>query len=557
MLPDLLVQIFTRHAVYGEGLKTQTVNDFAPFLKQIQINLTAELAGIDDLNSFKGRKLGRLLTTICKSVDASFLDYEKVWRQSLAELAQYESEFAIKAFGQVAAVDLSTPAPAQIMSAAFAQPLQVKGIDGGNLLQTFYTNWTDKTKQRVTGAVRLGVAQGATIEQLVRTIKGTKRANYRDGLLDVTRRDVNMMVRTSVAHVTNQSRAAVYQQNADTVVGEEILSVLDGRTSELCRALSGRRYEVGKGPQPPLHMMCRSMRVPVLDDGLDFLDGAGKQFARGAKGVEKVGADLHYYDWLKTQPQGFQDDVLGATRGQLFRKGGLSAKRFAQLQLDKNFRPRTLVEIKRIETEAFDKAELSTGSKLGNLVQKDLKTLYSRAKDAKDEVNKLAKGVAKEYKGTVLAVPLKGEVRAFQKIINDYGGDVRSISDIVRNTIVVDTKQVAKVAEQLEQKGAKVKVVNPKTDIFGYSGVNAKVTTRGGFKGEIQVNSPDMIFAKEPSNISKNILGSKLYAQMVDRYGDIGGRGHILYEKGRSLTEGSGEWLKVIARSREYYRGFW
>ena len=358
MLPDLLVQIFTRHAVYGEGLKTQTVNDFAPFLKQIQINLTAELADIDDLNSFKGRKLGRLLTTISKSLDASFLDYEKVWRQSLAELAQYESEFAIKAFGQVAAVDLSTPAPAQIMTAAFAQPLQVKGIDGGNLLQTFYTNWTDKTKQRVTGAVRLGVAQGATIEQLVRTIKGTKKANYRDGLLDVTRRDVNMMVRTSVAHVTNQSRAAVYQQNADIVVGEEILSVLDGRTSELCRALSGRRYEVGKGPQPPLHMMCRSMRVPVLDDGLDFLDGAGKQFARGAKGIEKVGADLHYYDWLKTQPKSFQDDVLGVTRGQLFRKGGLSAKRFAQLQLDKNFKPRTLDNIRSLEKQAFADAGL-------------------------------------------------------------------------------------------------------------------------------------------------------------------------------------------------------
>lgn len=355
MQPDLLAQIFSRHAVYIEGYKTQTINDFEPFLKKIQQGVLTELADIDDLTSFKARRLNKLLKVISKSLDAGFLNYQTAWQKSLLELAEYERDFTIKAIGQVAAVDMFAPAPAQIMTAAFSRPLHVKGIEG-KLLKTFYEDWSQKTKDRVTGAIRLGVAQGQTIEQLVRALKGTQKARYRDGLLDATRRDLGLIVKTSIAHVNAQARAVVYERNADIVKGEEFLAVLDGRTSELCRSLSGREFDVGKGPMPPLHMACRSLRVPVLDDGLDFLDGAGRQFARGAKGVERVRADLTYYEWLKTQPKGFQDDVLGKTRGQLFRKGGLTSKRFGQLQLDKNFKPRTLVEIRRLEQEAFDKA---------------------------------------------------------------------------------------------------------------------------------------------------------------------------------------------------------
>jgi len=46
------------------------------------------------------------------------------------------------------------------------------------------------------------------------------------------------------------------------------------------------------------------------------------RFSRGADGDAKyVPADMTYYEWLKTQPKEFQDDVLGKTRGKLFREG--------------------------------------------------------------------------------------------------------------------------------------------------------------------------------------------------------------------------------------------
>jgi hypothetical protein len=89
---------------------------------------------------------------------------------------------------------------------------------------------------------------------------------------------------------------------------------------------------------------------------LDFLDKAGSQFARGPDGVSHVSPDLTYYGWLKTQSAKFQDSVIGPERGALLRNGGLSSGRFAELQLNKNFKPLTLNQMKELEPLAFEAA---------------------------------------------------------------------------------------------------------------------------------------------------------------------------------------------------------
>jgi hypothetical protein len=71
-----------------------------------------------------------------------------------------------------------------------------------------------------------------------------------------------------------------------------------------------------------------------------------------------VDSKLTYYGWLKTQPESFQDDVLGPMRGKLLRDGGLSAEKFASLNLDKNFEPLSLDEMRRREPLAFERAGL-------------------------------------------------------------------------------------------------------------------------------------------------------------------------------------------------------
>ena len=104
---------------------------------------------------------------------------------------------------------------------------------------------------------------------------------------------------------------------------------------------------------------CRSSTEAVLDDRFSILDKGATKFSRGDDGIEKVDTDLGYYGWLKTQSKEFQLSTgLGAKRVELLRNGGLTSKRFSELQLHKNFEPMTLKEMRELEPLAFEKANI-------------------------------------------------------------------------------------------------------------------------------------------------------------------------------------------------------
>ena len=65
-----------------------------------------------------------------------------------------------------------------------------------------------------------------------------------------------------------------------------------------------------------------------------------------------------YYSWMKTQPAKVQDSIIGPTRGKLLRNGGISAERFAKLQIGKDFTPLTLKDMRKLDPIAFEKAGL-------------------------------------------------------------------------------------------------------------------------------------------------------------------------------------------------------
>jgi SPP1 gp7 family putative phage head morphogenesis protein len=352
--PDALAEIASRHQVQLERLKAGYVGAFEDFLREMERDLLRQIRSIDDMASLRGRRLRSVLKVVRGTIKEGFGNYEKVWRKQLAELGEYEAGFEARALGEVVDYDFTLPSPNQIMDAAFARPLSVKGADEGKLLEPFFRDWTGRTYQRVEGAIRLGAAEGQTTQQVVRRLMGTKARKYADGLLDMTRRDVELMARTSLQHMAATAKEQTWQSNEDVIKGVEWVSVLDSRTSVQCRSLDGREFPLDKGPRPPLHIACRSTTAAVFKGKLDLLRGGGSQSARGPDGkVNRVSADLSYYDWLKKQPKGFQDSILGAERGKLLRDGGLTAKRFAELQLNKHFQPITLAEMRKIEPAAF------------------------------------------------------------------------------------------------------------------------------------------------------------------------------------------------------------
>ncbi len=339
-----------------ERLKAGEVKKFEAYLRRADTHVRDQLTrkelttyGRSRLEEFLGRVGGKLL-----EVYKAFSDR---MQSDLVDIAQYEAAFEGRSLAKALLIDAAMPADSLIRAAINTQPLQVAGVDGGKLLKPFLNGWTRTEADRVTNAIRMGVVQGQTNAEITQAVRGTAAQNFTDGVLAVTNRSARAVVQTAVHHVATTARLETLKANADVVPGYRIVATLDRKTSVQCRSLDGREYAMGKGPVPPFHIHCRTTITPITRLSALFGRGATRA-AVGADGGGQVSASLSYYQWLKTQPAPFQDAALGPVRGKLFRDGGLTAERFAALQLDKNFKPLTLEQLKKLEPLAFGLAGL-------------------------------------------------------------------------------------------------------------------------------------------------------------------------------------------------------
>lgn len=352
-VPESLVDSTVRHAVYLERLKSGEANQMVSFLQEVDREIRKKLLFRSELAAYKRDKLNRLLKEIDSLLTGLYAKQTAGLLGSLKELAEYEAGFEARNLNSVvSAASFAVPAITTVWSAATLDPMSVRGSQGGKLLDPFIKDWARSEVEAVKNRIRQGAFEGQTNAEIVRSIRGTKALRYKDGLLDTTRRHAEAIVRTAVQHVASTARFQTWDANADLLTGYQWVSTLDSRTTQQCRSLDGQKFKLGEGPRPPLHIGCRSTTVADLDDGLDFLDeGATRSSLTGP-----VDADLTYYQWLKRQPAAFQDSAIGPKRGKLLRAGGLSAERFSELQLDRNFQPLTLAEMRQLEPQAFARA---------------------------------------------------------------------------------------------------------------------------------------------------------------------------------------------------------
>lgn len=260
----------------------------------------------------------------------------------------------------------------------------------GQILGDWAASMEADDLRRIHSEIQNGMVAGEDMRTIARRVVGTQALAGTDGTMETTRRQVAAIVRTAVMHVSNASRSAYFQENSDVITEERFVATLDSRTTPICRANDGKQFELGKGPVPPLHFNCRSLRIAAIDGTL-LGDRPAKPFVekellreygqanglgdiksrndlpRGTKGdfdkwkrgrirelVGPVPASTTYNEWLKGQSKTFQDDVLGVTKAKLFRDGGLSLDKFVNRQGDEL----NLPELAGKHAEAFRAAGL-------------------------------------------------------------------------------------------------------------------------------------------------------------------------------------------------------
>jgi len=203
-------------------------------------------------------------------------------------------------------------------------------------------------RRRAVQRLRVAAARGETNEQIRRAMVGARSRLNRGAFVGQVRRKVGAFTDLAVQHSASQGRRLAWL--AANVERYRWQVILDSRTCPQCGPLDGQIYNVGEGPVDPIHSRCRCFSVPLTADEVDR-SRATRPSADG-----EVPATLTYHSWLKRQPVAFQETAIGPTRARLLRRGGLSAEEFRRLQLDRNFEPMTLEDMRRRRPDAFDRA---------------------------------------------------------------------------------------------------------------------------------------------------------------------------------------------------------
>lgn len=352
-LNDDIADAQTRHAIGLQRLSNATVRKIVALLRRLDSRITERLAR-EELSGLSRARQEELLRVLRSLVEGVYADATGQLQIDLEALAAYEGEYQADMFHRIVPVELDVirPSAPQIIAAVNARPFQ------GRILREWYRDLEAGAFARMRDTIRMGIVEGRTTSQIVRDLRGTRAQGYRDGVLDISRRQAEATVRTAINHTSNVARERLWESNSRLIKGVQWSSTLDGRTSAVCRARDGQVYEVGKGPRPPAHPNCRSSVIPVLKSFREIgIPAADLAPSTRASMNGQVAEDTTYSEWLRRQPVEFQDDVLGVAKGRLFRQGGLSLDRF----VDRAGREYTLEELRRREADAWQRTFATSG----------------------------------------------------------------------------------------------------------------------------------------------------------------------------------------------------
>lgn len=338
----------TRHQVYLLRYSGSVRNKLIGHLNRVEDDLLAQIRKRADAGTFTEWRLNKILEDVRDILRDAQSDSYGIVRDDLLSFVSYEAEHAEEGLRSALQVDfnITRPAPAQLRAAVLSRPFQ------GRILREWVTELTDAQRRNVRNAIRIGFTEGESIDAIVRRIRGTRAQQFRDGIFETTRRQAEALVRTAVGHSSNYARQALFEENGDILKGWQFVATIDGRTTLQCASLDGNVYEIGKGPQPPRHVNCRSTSVPVLRDAEEIF---GRNVGKLPEGTRAsidgaIPASTTYGKWLRNQPKSVQDEVLGPTKAKLFRDGGMDVSRFVE---ERTGRVYSLDELRRKDAEAF------------------------------------------------------------------------------------------------------------------------------------------------------------------------------------------------------------
>ena len=356
---DAILSAIAQHTAYSYRLSSGEVNKLISLFNGESNTMVSKLRDLlDELSDAERVALsgGQYTTPLLKEIQGLFATWQSSLAVALPEafavsataLAVHEAVFAAKIVGESI-----KPNGEKLYKAAKKIP-----VVGGALLDELFDKIKDDVRLRVEYAIRQGISDGQTNQQIVQRIKGKKAFNYQDGILQQSRSDIDRVVRTSRSHVANTAYMDTYKAIGFTHV--KFVATLDGRVSKTCASLDQSMWEIEspKIRRPPLHPNCRSVLIGVDADG----NLAGKRpFVMDERKVKDIPVDekkqligqldanTSFKQFFDKADDFFQREWLGEKRYKLFKEGNYSIDKF----VDPLGRQYSLAELKTLDEKTF------------------------------------------------------------------------------------------------------------------------------------------------------------------------------------------------------------
>lgn len=320
--------------------------------EQMLLDILAEVQArlLQEPTEFQVGRLTRLTNDINIITSRGLENLSAKLLEDIAEFSEDELIFYNKVVEQGLSVKLSVPAIAQIEQAVMLTGMDAPLGPKTLTIREALDNFDNKKSAEILREINEGILHGETTPQI---------ANRVGNLSDRHKAQVNALTRTIVNHSASQARRSFNNTNPAVLKGEEWVATLDSRTTLICGGRDGRLYQVGRGPYPPAHWNCRSVRVPVVSDEFAIGPQAIKRPEVGDSGAGQVSGETKFDGWLRKQDADFQDEYFaqfpdGKEKAALFRRGKLDIQQFR----DETGRDYTLDELRALEPLAFKKANI-------------------------------------------------------------------------------------------------------------------------------------------------------------------------------------------------------
>lgn len=362
-----LIDALSQHQAYLFRASSQSVNQLTALFNKLSnkqlMRLGEVLNDLSDterkalqgLNFSSKSKASRSLEEIkvilsewFKSIDTELsLDFEK----SALQLAIYEATYTASLVAGTAAV---------IDAEKMYKTIKKTPYAGGQLMDYLFSDIASSLRKKVEYAIRDGVSQGLSNQQIIQKIKGRKSLNYSDGILGKTTSEIERDVRTARSHISTATYIDTYKALGYEYV--KVVATLDGRTCQYCASIDGDVYDIDdpKRPRFPVHPNNRTTYVGCDKDGKVFGKRPFVMDERKVKDIPKdergqligqLDANTSFKEFFEQADEFFQRTWLGKSKYELYKQGKYSIDKFAD---PLNKRGYTLKELKALDEKTFE-----------------------------------------------------------------------------------------------------------------------------------------------------------------------------------------------------------